>query len=133
WSVMPDFGNRCWPGVIRIAGGRRSVVLEPRMVRNVIFGSSGQAGRASVAASSSVRVNGREIETAHKCPPRHSCRVEHIANIPPRHLHLVPCRVRAHISDRIWITDYGKGSSAAIDFIPCAVQCGFDTVVLARD
>src|ERR1700739_1890059 len=44
---VPDFGNRCRPRVLRVSC--RRVVLEERMVRDVVGGSPGQTGRASMA------------------------------------------------------------------------------------
>src|SRR5215831_1368020 len=84
---MPDLCNGCRTHVLGIGRGR--IILEPRMMRDIIVGSPSQTGRASSAAGRFVRIHYRQVKTAHERTPAHSCRVQQVPNISSAHLHLV--------------------------------------------
>ena len=86
-----------------ICGG--SVILERRVMGNVIAlcPDDWRSGLA-IASRAAVRIHDVEVEASAEPSPSDISRVEQIADVLSRHLHLFAAG--AHIAERIRITDH---------------------------
>src|SRR5579864_5549801 len=114
-AVVANFGDRRRRRVLRI--GRGSVILEPGVVRDVIFSSPGETSRASVAARGSIGIHARKVEPAHERSPGNSGGGQQIAYVLAAHLHLAAGGIGAHVADWVRVANHSERTRAASHLI----------------
>src|SRR5260370_7137262 len=107
-AVVSDFSDGRGPNVRRI--GRRRLVLEESVVRNVIVRRPSKACRAPVAARSAVGVSDSQVKTTHKRSPTYACSAEQISDVLSFHAHHRTSR--AGVSQWIGIADNRERSGS---------------------
>src|ERR1700722_12706838 len=112
-AVDANRARRGRPDVFQVL--RRSVVLEWLVVRNVIRlrGSNHRGGGAPAAASGSVGILDRQIETAFEEAPADAGGIEQVTDVRSTHGHLGPGGGGANVPNWICVA-YQRISAAAV-------------------
>src|SRR5215469_5896028 len=92
------------------------------MVGNVILSGACEPHRTPCAARRAIRINDGKVEASHERTPGNAGSTEEVANVLTSHLDLIPGWVRANVTNRIGVANYGERPVASINFIARAVQ-----------
>src|SRR5579864_5202140 len=103
---VSDFGNRSrWR--VRIIGSR-GVIVEERVVRNVVACSSSETCGTSLAACGSVGIDGAEIEPAHERSPSYARCAQQVPDVFAAHSGLGSGGIGTDIPERVRIPNQSQ-------------------------
>src|SRR5260370_25422879 len=117
---VPNLRNGRRPRVGEV--GRRRIVLEKCVMRDVIAGCPCKACRTPLAAGRAIAVLDCQVKATHERPPTYTGPTEQIAYILPFHTH--HRAARAHVPKWIGIADDRERSGSPIDHREARSRCG---------
>src|SRR5579862_8162435 len=100
WAIFPNLIDRCRPKMFRISC--RLIVLEPGVVRAVVFDCTRETGGTPGTSCGPVSIGDAKVEAAHERSPRNAMIVEQITDVPSDHADLVLFCIRAEVTN--WIS-----------------------------
>ena len=130
-TTVTNFSDIGWPGMCWV--GRRSPVLEKRMVGNIVASGGGDACRSASAALRPIGICDRQVEATHERAPAHAGTVQEIADVLAGQLHLVARGSGANVANRIRVANNSERTTAAVGLTSRSIEVRCQAVRLPRN